>query len=207
MADSEATQPQTTPAQETTPEQTPQGDFAGAPEGRLRQKDVDKIVGREKAEAKEAAAAAKEREILEALGTSDLDAAKAAIAAHREREEANRSDLEKARDQLTRSEAKLQQLQGADKRVKELEGIVKGYADSLKEGLPDSIAEMLGGMDVAAQLGWLTKHRDEFVAREEPEPNTSGQRRRAPDTTLRTNPDENVRGRERLSLAFGQKYG
>ncbi len=197
MAEETSVQETTTSsAQETAEQPTKTG---------LSQKDVDKIVGREKAEAKEAGATAKERELLQALGVQKVEEAQSALTAHREREEANRSEAEKAAKRAEKAEKQLETLQGYQERAERAETALTGYAHSLREGLPESLTTMLDRMDAVDQLEWLTEHRDEYVASDET--TTQQPPRRGVDTTPRITPGENVRGRERLASVFGQKYG
>lgn len=174
-------------------------------EARLTQKDIDKIVGREKTQAKEAASVAKERELLEALGVENVGEAQEALTSYRKVQEENQTETDKAVKRAEKAEKQVTDLTGYKERAERSEAALASYATSLQEGLPDSLTTMLDRMDAVDQLEWLTEHREEYVKKEEPKPEVT--RFKAPDTTRRAPVEENVTGRERLRQVFGQKYG
>ncbi|MCA9935849.1 MAG: DUF4355 domain-containing protein [Ardenticatenaceae bacterium] len=76
---------------------------------------------------------------------------------------------EKRQKQITKMEQRVteleQQAETADKYGKALDT----YVQQLADGLPESILTLLGGMDQAAKLEWLTANRAQFVKDETPE--------------------------------------
>lgn len=95
----------------------PKDDPPGEAEYKFRQEDVDKYAGTARKEGKQAA----ERELSDSLGVSP-DEAKKIIADHKEREEAQRSELDKANDRIKKLEEQGESTsKAANERIKKTE--------------------------------------------------------------------------------------
>jgi hypothetical protein len=151
---------------------------------------------------------AAEKALLERYGVSSFDDLDAAVKAARDRADAEKTAQDRLADRENDLKAARDDAKAQKERADRYETVLNTYLEKEREGLPKHILAALDAMnDVPAQLDYIAEYRSDFVAPQESETNANSQRRRAPDTTPRINVDENVRGRERLSLAFGQKYG
>jgi hypothetical protein len=186
----------------STSEATPQASEDFKAKYEALQRDVNKAAGAARKDGQGEGARQREQEIADSLGVS-VDEAKDIIEAHREREEANRTQAEKAEKRAEKAEKKLQDLAGASEERDRYKAVVENFAQTQREGLPDAVQALLDNLDPASQLEWLSENRESFVKAEEP---PARQVRKAPDVT-RANGNDQVRGRDRLARAFGNKYG
>ncbi len=123
---------------------TPGGNQGASTAGGFTQSDIDRLAGNARKEGREAGVKA----LLEELGLSDLESLKGKVTALAQKEEADKSELQKATDKLAKAEAKAtESLQKATRLVVR----TKAEALAAQRGLdPEKVGQLLatmGGLD------------------------------------------------------------
>lgn len=166
------------------------------------QADVNKAAGSARKDGRGEGAREREQQIADELGVS-LDDAKQIIQDHNQREEANRSEAEKAVKRAEKAEGKLTKLEGAAEERDRYKAVVESYAESQREGLPESVQKLLDNLDPADQLEWLAENREEYLsASKEEETPAEKRRRKAEDTTPQDNGGQKLRGKARIAQLY-----
>jgi chromosome segregation ATPase len=206
--ESEATQG---PAQEQQQSQTT--DPNAEQRGRYTDKDVDKLKGQARREARDRT----QRELLEQFGVESFDDLNAIVTAHKEFEESVATEADKERKAREKAQKSLETLKAERQSVTEerdalqekvgrYEEALNSYVEAELDGVPDHIRELLDGRDPVDQLAYLTKNR-EAVKNGSQGVKVNRNVGRASNVGAGANGSENLRGADRLGAYFGQKYG
>lgn len=148
----EAPQGQGQPAPEAGQDQAPQGQQR-EPQYKYTDKDVDKYKGDARKEARSA--------LLKDLGFENPDDLKTFVSNYRDVEEATKSEADKLSEQLKGLKPKAE-------RADSLEGVLKGYLEKERTGIPEHIGTLLDRMSVEDQLAWISENRESFEAAPQP---------------------------------------
>jgi hypothetical protein len=134
-----------TPAQGSQPA-TPQGNEGGSPEPTFTQVEMDKTMGKVRAEAREATT----KKLLEDLGIEDLDTARALLAETKKRKEAEMSELEKAQTAIDAANKKALE---AEQKVQEMQAsiLANGRKQAFLKAANDSGGQNLDDLFILVQ--------------------------------------------------------
>jgi hypothetical protein len=132
----------------------PTDDTDQAPDGYLSQEKVDKIVqdrlDRERKKWEEEA----ERKRKEAERKAEEE--------RLQQQEEYKELAEQRQERITQLEVQVGEIPGYKERIEQLEGVVEGYVERLREGLPEYVVELLDGRDYVEQLEWLNNHAEDL---------------------------------------------
>lgn len=147
--------------QATTPPATGQPAPPPTTPRTFTQQEVDTLMGTTRAEARDRATTA----TLSDLGFENAEAAKTAMAAWKQHQTDQLSELEQAQLKVTELSGATDQLAAKDKEVKALNTLIEAQVKAQIElmEVPDHILPLLDAMPVPERLAYLTEHGANFT--------------------------------------------